>query len=419
MKLFTHNEEGQVVVLVAVGLTVLGLIAGFAIDIGYLRYARQQMQKAADAGALAASSTLLLNNNLNCNGCLDAAMADVTANGFGASNVTVTWPSLDPNYGGPNYVQVAVSQPEPLFFMHIGGWTTVNVGASSIGSAVGNASGCIYALDADAASVGFNVTGTVSVTCGIYVNSNATNSGSVNATEIGVVGDASGFTPEPTTIPSFTDPLVGLAAPTIGGCIQPAGTQYITTSRTLTQGTYCGGILIEPASGTNITVTFSPGIYALRGGLTVEGPLQGKGESTLIGSGITFYNCATVSSVCPSGPGSYQPITLSGYAGTGFPGALSAPTSGSLAGILVFEDRSVPLSPTTLSTIDGSNGEVYTGAFYFPNTSINYIGSVGTAAVESPAFLIAQTIQMSGTVFFKSYVTNVGGSPLHSPTLVP
>src|SRR5271156_3836388 len=154
MTSFSHNEEGQVVVLVAVGLTMLGLMAGLAIDVGHLRYKRQQMQKAADAGALAASSTLLLNDYLNCNGCLDAATADITANGFGGSTVTVTWPSQDPNYNGPDYVQVTVSQPEPLFFMHLGGWNMINVGASSTGSAIGNASGCIYALDSITTSIG-------------------------------------------------------------------------------------------------------------------------------------------------------------------------------------------------------------------------------------------------------------------------
>ena len=403
--------------LVAIGLTMLGLMAGLAIDIGYLRYKRQQMQKAADAGALAASSTLLLNEYANCDGCLDAATTDVTANGFGGSTVAVTWPSQDPNYNGPDYVQVTVSQPEPVFFMHIGGWNTVNVGVSSIGSAVGNASGCVYALDSNSASVGLNVTGNVSVSCGIYVNSNATNSGTVNATELGVVGSASGFTPQPTTIPSFTDPLIGLAAPTIEGCTQN-GTLTITTTTILQQGTYCGGIVIAAPSGNSISVTFDSGVYALKGGLTVKGPLQGYGEARLIGSGVTFYNCATASVVCPSGAGSYGPITLSGYSGSGSPGALSAPTSGPLAGILVFQDRTVPLDPTNVSTVDSSNGEVYTGAFYFPTTSVNYIGSVGTTAVESPAFVVAQTIQMSGTVFFKSYAQNVGASPIHSATLV-
>src|SRR5437868_1454984 len=53
------EDEGQALVLTCVGLFVLLLMAGYGVDIGYLRYQKHQMQKAADAGALGAAQAKL------------------------------------------------------------------------------------------------------------------------------------------------------------------------------------------------------------------------------------------------------------------------------------------------------------------------------------------------------------------------
>ena len=48
-----NGESGQSLVLVAIGLVVLIGILGLALDMGYLRYVRRELQTAADAAALA------------------------------------------------------------------------------------------------------------------------------------------------------------------------------------------------------------------------------------------------------------------------------------------------------------------------------------------------------------------------------
>jgi len=144
-KLFNRDEDGQVIVLAALGLGVLALMAGLAIDVGYLRYEKQQMQKATDAGALAAA-TVLLNYGTNTTQSMltDSARADVTANGFSNASVTAVSPPTSGLFAGNNnYVQVQVQQSFPVFFMHLGGWSTVPVLDTAVGSAVGNASGCL------------------------------------------------------------------------------------------------------------------------------------------------------------------------------------------------------------------------------------------------------------------------------------
>lgn len=419
MHVFSRNEEGQVVVLVAISMVVLVLMAGIGIDVGYLHYKKQQMQKAADAGALAAATVLL--NYGNCNNCTAVATDDVVANGFTGSTITVTWPSQDLNYSGSNYVQVEVQQQQPFFFMNVGGFHPLTVGARAIGSTVGTASGCVYALDTNAGDIGFSVSlgGNFSSTCGIYADANVISNGTVDATTIGVVGtySGSGFTPEPTTgIPEFPDPLAGVPQPTAGGCTQ-TGILTITTSQTLQPGTYCGGIVIAPPSGSNILVIFEPGttgIYSLLGGLTVTG----NGHATLVGSGITFFNTGNVAYP-------YGPINLGGYPGFGYTNpVLSSPTSGSLAGILIFQDRNIALG-SSASTVNTSNGEGYIGAIYFPSTALNYRGTVGSGigggstAILSTTLLVAWQIDIVGAVSFdNNYIPAFGGSPIHSPTVV-
>src|ERR1039457_7519952 len=70
-------DEGQALVLTALALVVLMLMAGLGVDVGFLRYQKQQMQKAADAGAIAGASALIYNGKYKA-----AAQADSAANGF-------------------------------------------------------------------------------------------------------------------------------------------------------------------------------------------------------------------------------------------------------------------------------------------------------------------------------------------------
>lgn len=408
MKLFHRNEDGQVIVLAALGLTVLALMAGLAIDVGYLRYEKQQMQKATDAGALAAA-TVLLNYGTNTTQAMltDSATADVTANGF--ANATVTASSCSTAScglfsGNSNYVQVQVQQSFPVFFMHLGGWSVVAVADTAIGSAVGNASGCGYALDTNQGDTGFSSGNLLNVTgCGIYVNSNATTSGAVNATEIGVVGTSSGaFTPTPINIPAFTDPLGNLPMPAVPPCTYP-NTFQVNSSQTLNPAVYCGGININCG---RCTVTFSPtdgsSTYTLEGGgLNV---VTTNGIPTLNGNGVTFYNTY--------GNGrQYGGINLTGATG----GVLRAPTTGPYAGILVLQDRSVTFSPSNGSSFDNSNGEAYIGALYFPTTSVTYTGN---SATNFATLIVAWQVTISGTANFVNYANGSRGSPIHSAALV-
>ena len=134
LRQLARADEGQALVLTAAGLVVLMLMAGLGVDVGFLRYQKQQMQKAADAGAIAGASALIYGGAVTA-----AARNDTSANGFtdgkNAITVTVNNPPQtagDPYQGNSSFVEVIVSQPRPTFFMKVGGFTSVPVRARAV-----------------------------------------------------------------------------------------------------------------------------------------------------------------------------------------------------------------------------------------------------------------------------------------------
>ena len=151
-------------------------------------------------------------------------------------------------------------------------------------------------------------------------------SGSFTAKYFDVVGgySTSGavkFSPTPTTGSAYQgDPLTFLSPPTSSTC-NYTNFKVTTGSSTLNPGTYCNGITISGATN----VTFNPGTYILMGG-----GLNVSGASILKGSGVTFF--------LTQGLGySYGPMSIS----SSVVATLSAPTSGSYYGILVYQDRGI------------------------------------------------------------------------------
>ena len=158
--------------VIALALVVLMLMAGLGVDVGFLRYQKQQMQKAADAGAIAGASTLIYNGKYKA-----AAQADSSANGFtnGSNGIVVTVnmpPASGPNQSKIGFVEVIVSQPQPTFFMRVGGFTSMPVSARAVASAAAIASGCIYVLDpTDKDTLTVSGAGAINSGCGIWVDS--------------------------------------------------------------------------------------------------------------------------------------------------------------------------------------------------------------------------------------------------------
>jgi Flp pilus assembly protein TadG len=420
------SEEGQALVLGALGMVVLMMMAGLGVDVGYLKYQKQQMQKAADAGALAGATALInYGQSVGQTQIIKAGRSDAGANGFtngqNGISVTVNNPPKtngDPFQGNAKYVEVIVSQVRPTFFMRLAGYNSINVSSRAVATAVGSGSGCMYSLDpTDGNTFTLQSAAQISSNCGILVGSSSGTAlnilGTVNTTaSVGVVGECQGSDCQTLIseneltqgIAPFTDPLANLPPPSVPGCTYPT-TQYVTNLHaTLNQGGYCGGIVIL----TSGTVTFSPGTYFLEGGgmQVIGSPTFITGPPSGSANGVTFYNMSGAG-------GPYLPITMSGTP----TGSLVAPTSGPLAGILFFQDRSVQYSPSNGSVINGLGGAVYTGTFYFPTTALTYRGA---KALDPYELMVAWQLTFTGNTTIENNYSQLsdGASPIANATLV-
>jgi hypothetical protein len=403
------SAGGQVMVLVCVSLVaIMGMIA-VVTDFSFLQDQRNIMQTAADSAAVAGAE------ELNYGDQVVAGKADAASNGYidGTASVTVALnspPTMGPNTANSGYVEAIVTKPEPTYFLRALGVRTITVSARAV-AYEGNGPNCIYVLNPTAAGA-FSANGNVTVnsSCGMLVDSSSTSGISINgnvtvtAPTIGVVGNFtsngnSSFSPTPKTgVIAASDPLAYLQAPTVGSCAHTgfslngnngsSGSPY-----QLSAGTYCGGISVNG----NSVLHFNPGTYVLAGGGMVI-----NGNSTMTGTGVTFYNT--------TGSGGYGPITLNGNSQANF----TAPTSGTLEGILFFQDRSIPSSGAS-STINGNSASTFDGAIYFPTTQLTFNGN---SSANGYSIVVANQLILNGNASLGStYSSLANGSPITASIL--
>jgi hypothetical protein len=177
--------------------------------------------------------------------------------------------------------------------------------------------------------------------------------------------------------PYLKDPYASVPAPSIpNGCSNG-------NKSTLDPGRYCGGLNL------NGTVAMKPGVYVVDGGT-----LKTNGSSSVTGSGVTIYltNGATVS--------------MNGNATVN----LSAPTSGTYSGILLFGDRSQAFAS---NTVNGTAASVMTGALYFASQEVQMVGNFsGTGGCMQ---IVADQVYLSGNSSFSTNCTAYGMANLPEP----
>lgn len=394
-------RRGYVVVTMLVSMVVLMGFLGLGIDVGYEEYVKIRMQAAADAAAVGGAQELRASGSTNL---VTAAKGDAASNGFtdGTNGVAITVnnpPATGYSTGNSTAVEVLISQNVPTIFMQMMGISSSTVRARAV-ALLGSSTNCFYALD-PSASGAFSVSGgvTVQVNCGVMVNSSSstalsvTNGSKATATYFDVNGNytvsgGSSISPAPMTgvMPS-SDPLSSLAKPSVGSCTYTNENIGNGATTTLSQGTYCGGITIGGGSH----VTFNAGTYILKGG-----GLSLSNGATITGAGVAFFNTAATGY-------SYGPIALAGGTTVTF----SAPTTGSLAGILFFQDSSV--GAAAASSISNGASAILNGTLYFPTTALAFSGGSSSAYT----IIVADTVNFSnGATLNNNYSSLPGGSPV-------
>ena len=394
----------------ALSLIALCALVGLAADTGYFFDCRRRMQTAADAAALAGAEQLRRGGSPVGKAGKDAA----TANGFTTDASTSVDVYAQPHSGyyegNPSYVEAIISQTRPTLFMGVLGLQSAKVSARAV-AGVQDLPNCIYALSQTGTGLAINGSGaSLSAACGIVVDSSAASAlnagaGAVFGTSVAITGTYSGScsSSDPsgcrTAVPPQPDPLAQLTDPQFSGCDfgVPTPVKVSGVVATLNPGVYCDGISITSGA----SVTFQPGVYILNGG-----GLSVNGNSTIQGSGVTFYNTARGKYV-------YAAVNLTG----GTLGFLYAPTSGPTEGILFFQDRTItPKSSQGTNVIAGSSNLNFNGSFYFPTTNLTFSGGGQIAA--NYTIIVAETISIGGnTTFSANFSSLQDGNPIKKVTL--
>ena len=194
------------------------------------------------------------------------------------------------------------------------------------------------------------------------------------------------------TVTGNTTTVLAAGAYTFCGAVNITGNNTVT----LQPGKYYGGIKITG----NANVTFSPGTYVLAGGgLTVTG------NSTLKGTGVTFYDTSATGYA-------YAPIDLTGNETAN----LTAPTSGTYEGFLFFQDPSIAVGSAG-ATIVGNSSSTFDGIVYLPTTTLTYVGN---SSGSGYTILVAYDISITGNSSFtigNNYSSLANGSPIKSSAL--
>lgn len=122
-------ERGQVLVVVALAFVALLGFAALAVDVGYMYTVRHELQRCADAGALAGASGFIpsVNPPIAILRAQDYASRDAVGTSplVGATEVLVT-------YLPPDRIRVDTHRTVNLFFARIFGWNNTTVAAYAI-----------------------------------------------------------------------------------------------------------------------------------------------------------------------------------------------------------------------------------------------------------------------------------------------
>ncbi len=495
------GQQGQTLVLFALGIVALLAFGALAFDAGQTLVDRRAEQDAADAAAIAGAryltesacqSSSLAAAMTNCSDAVDQALAVAQENGYGTGvnggadsagyRVTVKVPP------GPEsqfadlmgYIEVQISTGQATTFANVLGVARLPVSALAVAA---NQSGItapysFLALNPTACpSALFSGQGTLSVGGNIQVNSSCpsdamqvTGQATVTVTSPGAC-DVTGGVQQGgggslnctlvTPAPALPDPLAQLAAPAVPSAptaaVEVSGTKAIpsgcpggsasatagnpatcqfTSSYTgtiwrLYPGYYPGGITVQGG-----TIYLEPGIYYLGGGgFTANGTsaavysVSAGGTAPPFAGGVLLYNTqdASFATQCAAGTAPHAPLDCLqpiSFTGSSTLVGLDPLEMGTMwDGLVIFEDRTLSMSPTTTplasrtpDLVINGNGSNMTvnGTIYLPAGYVQINGNQGTnenSQVIADEFKITgnsgtMTVNYNGTDFF--HLSGVG-----------
>jgi hypothetical protein len=407
------DRAGGVTAVLALSLPAIVGFAGLGTEAASWYLTRRTMQGAADTAASTAAAARAAGTSsasVLASEARSIAASYNFVNGSNGTTVTVNYPPSSGTYQGRNdAVEVSISKQEPallsaLFLPH---GPTISVHAVALANLTYEA--CVIALDKNNETA-MTTSGTPALSfpgCSLYANSPASaalsmNGGaSISANKAYFVGNYSGGGLTTANglysgVDPIIDPYRNVAVPAYAACNVNNYSLSGGKSETKTVGAsgvyvFCKGVKLTG----NSALTLGPGTFIIDGGAfdTTSGSVTATGGTTIIlTTKLSGQPCAT--SNMTSGP-----INI------------TAPTSGSLAGIAVYKDRACVNHDKDADKVAGGSLQNITGAIYFPEQWIDYTGGSATGGAQCTQ-LIAWKITFTGNSGFQSNCTDTGVSKL-------
>lgn len=392
-----QSSKGATLVYFALILPVFIGFAGLGFDATLWFMEKRQLQSVADSSAITAAYALSKNETQQ--EIILAAIEDSGLNNFhigGENTISVVTPPVTGAFVGQNnYVMVTISRPATGMFTQIMGREPTTLVSTATAGILISGEHCILALDESRdKALEFSGTSNVDINCGvasnsssseaIYLNGTATLSADPSAQAYGDIYEGTNATLDtPNPIQPFsqrtTDPYGpdgrDLQVPINPFACTETGLKIKSNDGavTLLPGRYCDGILFNAGAD----VTFAPGVYIIDGGEFLV-----RGGAMVNGTGVTIILTA-------SAPADIATIKINGGAEIN----LTAPNSGTWAGIVFFQDSRALYGSGSNSFLGGADMNIK-GAVYFPSQELKYSG--GAAGISGCLLLVGSKVTFSG-----------------------
>lgn len=368
-----ESRQGNIATLTALMMPVLIGSAGLASDTIQWTLTKRMMQRAADSGAIAGAYQLSQSSSLSA--VRTAATGDINRNGGFPMTITpvINSPATSGSFrSATEAVEVILATDLRLPFTGLVMRGPMRISARAVAEVVGNGDYCVLALETTDTS-GIPIGGNAQVNLGCGMMSNAPSSSSiiangssyVTASPVAAVGNVPPGNYAPGTVRQeyalpLRDPYRNLPNPPNFATsntninVGPQGNRNLNSN--FTTGTVLNNVSIQGRA------TFGPGIYYITGGLSFGS------QANVTANGAVFIMTATNAA---SNTGNIAGVDMQGGATIN----MTAPTTGTYAGILFYQDRRATNSSTNI--INGNSTSVLQGALYFPRQELQMNGNSG------------------------------------------
>jgi hypothetical protein len=407
-----RSSRGNVIVAAAASLPVVIGGAGLATDTLQWALWKRQLQRQVDSAALSGAFALAQGKS-----AATSASADINRTSelvLTAAPLIETPPSTGVGAGNNSAVRVAVQTRRNLAFSSLFLPTPPTIKAEATAAVVQNGNYCVIALE-PTTNTGIIMSGnaTVNMGCGMATNSRSSNavsaggSSSITATPIAAVGNvvpSSNYTGETVfrsrQIPQ-KDPYASLPDPDISS--KPCNTQVnIGPQQSQRVSPSADGTLCLSKLSVKGTLTLDPGIYYVDGG-TVDFGSQAK----VSGEGVTII---LTSKDAATKPELIATVNMNGGAEV----SLTAPTTGTYAGVMFYQDRRALDNAT--NKINGNSNAFYQGAIYMPKQQVTFNGTAGMST--DCLQIVSRRVEFTGNSRIQNVCPNNSGSKSFTGSVV-